>query len=236
MALEGYNSVAEPRPFMRGPAPAGEPHLSGYLLIARGAGQSHMRGIMSVSDRELIEACKEGRDAPFEELVNRYKMKAYSLAYFLVGNSADALDISQEAFIKIYRNFHRFREKCSFGTWLHRITYNLCMDFLRKRKGRIMLSYQDEVGDGRKFMEMRSGESSNPRRGLMKQEAGKAVWEAINRLPVKLMSVLVLREIEGLSYGEIAEVVDCSKGTVMSRLHHARKKLRRTLEPAMNKL
>lgn len=191
---------------------------------------------MRASERELVEACRAGQDSAFEELVNRHKMKSYSLAYFLVGNAADALDISQEAFIKIYRGFHRFRGQCGFGTWLHRITYNLCMDFLRKRKGRVTLSYQDDIGAGTEVLEKPSGDGSNPLRGLMRQEIKQAVWGAIDRLPLKLKSVLVLREIEGLSYSEIAEVVGCSKGTVMSRLHHARKKLRITLEPALDKM
>lgn len=175
----------------------------------------------------------EGRDVAFEELVNRYKMKSYSLAYFLVGNADDALDISQEAFIKIYRNIHRFRWKSSFGTWLHRITYNLCMDFLRSRKRKIELSYQDgiRIPDGE--LDVQSTGEPSPFRNLMRGEVKRSVWAAINRLAPRLRSVLVLREIQDLSYGEIAEVLGCSKGTVMSRLHYARKKLRKILKPAL---
>ena len=185
---------------------------------------------MSASDRELIEACRKGHDAPFEELVDRYKMKAYSLAYFLVGNAADALDISQEAFIKIYRNLHRFRGKSGFGTWLHRITYTLCMDFLRSRKRRASLSYRDEIGKPEEEPEIESNGKSNPLKGLVKKETREMVRGAIDRLPAKLKSVLVLREIEDLSYGEIAGIVGCSTGTVMSRLHHARKRLGKILK------
>ena len=190
--------------------------------------------IMSVSERQLIKACKDGEDSAFEELVNRYKMKAYSLAYFLLGNVDDALDISQEAFIKIYRNINRFRGESSFGTWLHKITYNLCMDFLRSRKRMTTLPYEDEIQVSKEELAMQSSKVSSPLGILLKREAKKRIWAAINKLPPKLKSVVVLREIQGLSYSEIAQVVGCSGGTVMSRLYHARKRLRKKLKPGLN--
>ena len=171
-------------------------------------------------DNVLVEQARNGGVHAFEELVRRYRNEVFGLAYHFLRSREEAWDISQEVFIKAHRALNRFRGDSAFKTWLLRITANQCKDYLKKRR-------VDTVA----FDDTR-GAADAPSAGLTPAEAagaselGAAIEKALEALPVKHRTVFILREYEGMSYEEMARVIGCSMGTVMSRLHHARKKLR----------
>jgi RNA polymerase sigma-70 factor (ECF subfamily) len=180
--------------------------------------------VKEAADHDLVAWSRTGEYHAFEELVRRYRNDVYSLAYHFVRNREEAWDISQEVFIKAHRALSQFRGDASFKTWLMRITSNQCKDFFKKR--RLATVAFDEVL--REDQVVGSGDS--PRRALESQELGQSILSALDTLSAKHRQTIVLREFEGLSYEEMAEVMGCSQGTVMSRLHHARKNMQRALE------
>lgn len=177
------------------------------------------RDIREVPDDRLVSLSLSGEFAAFEELVRRYRNEVYALAYHFVRNREEAWDISQEVFIKAHRALGRFRGDASFKTWLMRITANQCKDQLKKR--RLDTVPLDDAFPG----EAASSASLDPGRQLEAREVGEAILQGLESLSAKHRTAFVLREFEGLSYEEMAQVMACSPGTVMSRLHHARKKL-----------
>jgi RNA polymerase sigma-70 factor (ECF subfamily) len=174
-------------------------------------------------DAALVAQASGGDMAAFETLVQRYRNEVFALSYHFVHEREQAWDISQEVFIKAFRHLNGFRGEAGFKTWLLRITANQCKDYLKKRK-------LDTVP-----LEGLSGARSQsatptPRDQIERDELGKAIATAVDALPMKHRTAFVLREYEGLSYEEMAQVMNCSQGTVMSRLHHARKKLQISLQ------
>jgi RNA polymerase sigma-70 factor (ECF subfamily) len=187
-----------------------------------------------VDDQRLVERCKKGDQKAFRILVERYQGRVYALALSMLHNRQDALDVSQEAFIKVHRYLGNFQGSASFYTWLYRITYNLCIDQLR-RSGRMQsVDYDDKIqretttDPGNLQPKLSEG---NPARTLQRRELAEKIQEAIDELPSYHKGVIIMREIEGMSYKEMAEVMQVSKGTIMSRLHHARQKLQKALTP-----
>ncbi len=176
----------------------------------------------ALEDSALVSRAQTGDVQAFEELVRRYRNQVYALSFHFVRNREEAWDLSQEVFIKAHRSLKRFRGDASFKTWLMRITANQSKDFLKKRRLRTV-SLDDEIGQ-----RLPSG-AETPDHGVAARELGAAIDEAVRALPPKHRNVFVLREYEGLSYQEIADVMQCNVGTVMSRLHHARKKLQSKL-------
>lgn len=176
----------------------------------------------ALDDRALVTHAQTGDVQAFEELVRRYRNQVFALSFHFVHNREEAWDLSQEVFVKAYRSLRRFRGDASFKTWLMRITANQSKDFLKKRRLRTV-SLDDEIGK-----RLPSG-TAGPDEGVAAQELGAAIEQAVRTLPPKHRTVFVLREYEGLSYQEIAEVMQCNVGTVMSRLHHARRKLQSKL-------
>jgi len=179
--------------------------------------------VSAADDTQLASRAAAGDYAAFEELVKRYRNEVHALAFYFVRNREDAWDISQEVFVKAHRGLKRFRGDASFKTWLMRITTNQCKDFFKKRRLRTV-----SLDGGEQTWEV-PGTGANPERSARAQELGAAIDEALGQLSHKHRTALVLREFEGLSYEEMAEVMECSMGTVMSRLHHARKKMQRLL-------
>lgn len=175
-------------------------------------------------DEALVAWSNAGEYHAFEELVRRYRNDVYALAYHFVRNREEAWDISQEVFIKAHRALRRFRGESSFKTWLMRITSNQCKDFFKKRR-LATVPFDDVVREDHVV-----GTEDDPRRALEASELGETILAAMDTLSVKHRTAIVLREFEGLSYEEMAEVMECSQGTVMSRLHHARKNLQQELE------
>ena len=174
-------------------------------------------------DGELAALARSGAFEAFEEVVRRYRNDVFGLAFHFLRNREEAWDVSQEVFIKAHRGLGRFRGDASLKTWLLRITSNHCKDYFKKR--RLKTVALEDVAGSERFA---SGGLA-PDGALEADELGKAIEEAMSGLSDKHRTAFVLRELEGLSYEDMAEVMRCSVGTVMSRLHHARKNLQGAL-------
>ncbi len=174
-------------------------------------------------DGDLVSATRRGDGDAFEELVRRYRNDVFGLAHHFVRNREEAWDISQEVFLKVHRSLGRFRGDSSFKTWIMRITANQCKDFFKKRRLKTV-AFDEAIGTA-------DAPSSIPApgRALEATEIGDAIAAALESLTAKHRTAFVLREFEGLSYDDMARIMGCRVGTVMSRLHHARKKLQRSL-------
>ena len=175
------------------------------------------------SDAVLVSSARTAGFEAFEELVRRYRNDVFRLCYHFTRNREEAWDLSQEAFIKAYSALARFRGEASFKTWLLRIAANQCKDFLKKRR-LPTVGFDDALrADGA------SSSILEPDHAVEAEEIGRAIESAIQGLPLKHRTAFILREYEGMTYEEMAHVMDCNLGTVMSRLHHARRKLQRRL-------
>jgi RNA polymerase sigma-70 factor (ECF subfamily) len=176
------------------------------------------------SDSELIREAQTGSHRAFEELVRRYSERAYRAAYRVLRDPQRAEDVLQEALLKAYRSLRCFENRSSFYTWLYRITVNLALDRQRREKRAPSLEWNDEVA---RDFEPRGvvNVPANPEVASARIQIRELVAEGVQGLPDGQREVLLLREVEGLSYEEIAQAMEISKGTVMSRLHYARKKL-----------
>jgi RNA polymerase sigma-70 factor, ECF subfamily len=186
----------------------------------------------SVDDRELVKrALNKDRDA-YRLLVEKYQNSAFSLAYRILQNREDAEDVVQESFVKAYISLANFRLESTFYTWLYQIVRNMAIDVKRRSKRQ----YSKEVDKGdtnyetlRAEESMLAQPSSSPDYDLERKEKVSRINQALEGISEEHRTVIMLREVEGLDYQEIADVTGVSKGTVMSRLHYARKKLQQTL-------
>ncbi|MTI81287.1 MAG: sigma-70 family RNA polymerase sigma factor [Firmicutes bacterium] len=178
----------------------------------------------SNEDQQLIEKSISGDYIAFEELVRRYENKVYSVAYRFMGNHADASDLAQEAFIKIYQALSKFRGDSSFMTWIYHITSNVCRDELRKRQKKQTFSLDENFQDKDNLPPIMNlpSDKPGPEEEFERFELRKQVQHCLNLLSEEHRLILVMREMQELSYDEIAEVLDCSLGTVKSRLSRAR--------------
>ena len=173
-------------------------------------------------EKQIIERAKAGDTDAFEQLLVANQDNVYRLALKMTKNEQDALDISQEVFIKMYTSLSGFRGESRFSVWLYRLTYNQCMDFLRKKPGENVISLNKEDDSGGEY-EMEIPDLRNiPEDNLLKKEKTKLIAESIKELPKKQYEVLVMREISDMSYSEIAETLGISEGTVKSRISRAR--------------
>jgi RNA polymerase sigma-70 factor (ECF subfamily) len=181
-----------------------------------------------VSERELILRAQAGESAAFGLLVERYMRRAYFAALGLVGSHEDALDLSQEAFVRAYRARQRLNPDLPFYAWLYQILRRLCFNFVRDRRTR-----RNRLEEARTWLAEQIGrraEAVSPERSAVRAEVRARVQAAIERLPDREREALVLREFEGLRYREIAELLGIPIGTVMSRLYTARRHLAAALE------
>lgn len=185
----------------------------------------------AVDDRELVDAARGGDADAFRTLFQRYHRRAYALAYGVVHNQDDALDIVQDAFIKAHRYLDKFEGTSSFYTWLYRIVMNLAIDHIRKHR-RVKPVELDESkledGGGDDALLPRIL-GANPGRALMDKQIRARIDQALSELSDNHRAVLIMRELEGLSYEEMAAAMECSKGTIMSRLFHARRNMQKRL-------
>ena len=168
----------------------------------------------------LITSSKNGDKEAFAELVSIYQEKVYNLAYQMVHNHADAEDIAQETFIRLYRKIHKFKGGSTFFTWLYRITVNVAKNFLRAKPVNHVL-FEDTVINTNLLVE-----GNNPSTETISKETDRTIAKAIDMLPFEQRTAVILHDIEGVSHKEISEIMHCSEGTVWSRLFYARKKLR----------
>ena len=186
---------------------------------------------MERSDQELVRASRHGDKEAFRALVERYQRKVVSVALGMVHNRDDAVEIAQETFVKAFENLDKFKGESSFYTWLYRIVVNRAIDFQRRERRHPTIALEDWAGEGEGYEEiLRDEHPQDPYEETQSREVGARVTEAINELTPDHKAVILLREVEGLSYEEISRVMQCSKGTVMSRLHYARKKLQKRLK------
>ena len=179
------------------------------------------------SDNELVELIKHGNRLAFEAIYWRYQSRVIAIAYGVVRNKHDAADVAQETFIKVYNNINKFDAISSFYTWLYRVTVNLAIDSLRRKKrekqSELNTDYQENYSEISPLRPSTLG--VNPAKVYERKELLEQLSKAFDALSEKHRTIVTLREIEGLSYQEISEVLEISKGTVMSRLFHARAKL-----------
>lgn len=182
-----------------------------------------------MEDAELVEQTRLGNTLCFDELVNRYRDRALRLVLSTLGSRPDLEDIIQDVFVKIYRSLDRFRGDASFSTYLYTVTINRCRDEMRRGKIRRFFSFDDWFAHSPE-----AGPVEANGQTLEREEIVAAVREAMKRLPKDTRMLLHLREIEELSYRELAEVFSVEIGTIKSRLARAREKLRVELLPFMN--
>jgi RNA polymerase sigma-70 factor (ECF subfamily) len=172
-----------------------------------------------------MRRCRRGSAEAFEVFVNRYMKNAYFIALGLVGNREDAMDLSQEAFIRAYRNIKHLKPDRRFFPWFYQILKNLCISHLRKRRYR-----QTSSLDGENCPEVAATtDYFSPEVVAGRNELKDKVWQAIGKLDDKHREVIILRHFQNMSYEQIAEALYCNKGTVTSRLYYARKKLEELL-------
>lgn len=177
-------------------------------------------------ERRLIERVLRGDKNAYEPLVLEHQTRVYNLALRILGNETDAWDAAQETLLRAYMSLADFRGDSRFGVWLYRLTNNICIDMLRKQKRRPAISLDamdNEDGEG-ETLEI-PDERFSPQEELEKKELRAAVSRAMGQLPEDYRQILALREVSGLSYEELADVLKLETGTVKSRLSRARKKL-----------
>jgi len=173
----------------------------------------------------LVQAAQTGEMGAFEELVARHRDKIYARAYSMMRNEDVAIDLSREAWVKGWQRLRQFQGDSSFGTWMTRIVINLCLDQLRKQKRQRTESIEEldeESGGVERQMPVIT---PNPTAQLERAELRQRIELALDRLSYEHRTVLVLHEFEEMEYKEIAKVMGCSIGTVMSRLFYARRKM-----------
>jgi len=185
------------------------------------------------AEAQLVERARRGEAGAFRILVERYQRRVYSLALGFLKDPDEARDIAQEAFLKVYKHLPTFQGTASFYTWLYRITVNLCIDLRRKAGRGNQVEFDEKVA--REEVGSPADELStqrlgfDPARALANSELRGRITTALGKLSEQHRAVLLLREVDGLSYKEIAEVLECPEGTVMSRLFHARKQMQELL-------
>ena len=191
------------------------------------------------ADAVLVARCKDNDLTAFDQIVERYQHRIYGYVRRLVSNETDAEDITQDVFLRALMSLHNFRQESSLQVWLFRIATNRCRDLIRRRqheKGWVSL-WRSHERDGSTEEDISCDlpdTRDNPERRLLQQELSDLLHEAINRLPVAMREVLVLHDMESLSYEEIAQALSIPVGTVKSRLFHARARLRQALASYVN--
>src|SRR5215468_10511697 len=178
-----------------------------------------------VPDEVLVRRSQRGDTVAFEELVARHRDKIYARAFSMMRNEEEAIDLSQEAWVKGWQRLKQFQGESSFSTWMTRIVINLCLDQLRKNKRQRAESIQQMEEDQGGVERQMPTVTINPTEGLEKKELRARIDRALNQLSYEHRTVLILHEFEDLEYKEVAKRMQCSIGTVMSRLFYARRKM-----------
>ena len=197
-------------------------------------GRRAIRPALGTDDLTLVKRVRSGDQRAFRLLVERYQRKVYAVALGMLRDKEEAMDVSQEAFVKVYKYLDHFKGDSSFYTWLYRITSNICIDLLRKRN-----ATRGEAVEFDETMAMDVSEANlgalgsklgtNPQKSALRRELAEKIQEALEQVPEKHRAILLLREVEGMSYEDLARTLEIPKGTVMSRLFHARQKVQKIL-------
>jgi RNA polymerase sigma-70 factor (ECF subfamily) len=186
------------------------------------------KNLVSHDDNRLIKACLEGDTTAFGELVRRYQDRLYNTVFRLVGNAEDAYDVVQDAFLNAFLSLGSFKGDSLFFTWLYRIAVNTAITL--KRKQRVVISLHAGPSGEDAHDPADPSEANEPGRGLEQAEQEKRIQTALNRLSPEHRAVLILKDMEGQKYEEMAEILQVPIGTIRSRLHRARTELREVLE------
>jgi len=190
----------------------------------------------SDQDAALVRAIQAGDMAAFDQMVVKHKDKLFNMVYWFLGDYQEANDCSQEIFIKVFKSIKKFRSESSFSTWLYRIAINTCKNRLKSsayrwKKKTVPLENPESSEDGNLSYKIQNN-SPSPANELEKKERLMMIQKAINALPQEQNRVIVLRDIQGLSYQEISDITGLNLGTVKSRLARARLALRKNLAPS----
>ena len=173
----------------------------------------------------LIKKARRGDGRAFSMLIENHERFVFNVVYRITGNAEDARDVSQEAFIKAFKNFESYDERAAFSTWLYRIAVNTAIDFVRRRKKENSISFEDYIVD-----ENNQNIDSGIEEKVISKEGVKSIISAVNMLDDEFKTVIVLRDMEGMDYKEISDITGLPLGTVKSRLSRARGKLRQIIE------
>lgn len=179
----------------------------------------------SVEDAALVRAAQKGDTDAFEELVARHRDKIYARAFSMMRHEDEAIDLSQEAWVKGWQRLAQFQGDSSFATWMTRIVINLCLDALRKQRRRRIESIEEMDDESGGVERQMPAIITNPTERLERGELRQRIDQALAQMSNEHRTVLVLHEFEEMEYKEIAKAMDCSIGTVMSRLFYARRRL-----------
>jgi RNA polymerase sigma-70 factor (ECF subfamily) len=185
----------------------------------------------------IVNRIKKGDEKAFRELFEKYYKRIYGVIFGMLHDQEKAMDLSQEVFIRVFRSIGSFEFKSGFYTWLYRIALNICIDYRRKPSASAdrNILFDDRIKHDsdsceEHFPTVGSSSTSNPENELDREELREQITECMKKLPEKHREILLLRDVEGLSYDEISEIIECPKGTVMSRLFNARAQLRELLK------
>lgn len=191
--------------------------------------------VQPLNDRDVIAAIREGDTSAFEHLVRKYEARVFHHCLRMVGDREESTDLTQEVFLKVFKNIHKYEHGYAFYTWLYRITVNCCIDYFRNSKRKIKKIPLSQLDKGYQSDNTRDhdvpDERFGPELNLMNSELRGVLNNAVGGLSENLRSTIILKEIEGFSYAEIAEISECSIGTVKSRMHRAREELKGILTP-----
>ena len=187
---------------------------------------------MERTEALLIDHLREGDETALAPLVDKYKRMVHRLALQITKNHEDANDVMQETFIKVYQSIHTFRQEAAFETWVYRIAVNEAFNFVKRRERRreSPLTTTEEI-EFDPSVQQKAEMANDPHLHAEKAELRHWVTKAVNSLSLKHRIVVILHELEGLTHAEIASILNCSEGTVRSRLHYARKQLKTLLKP-----
>ncbi|CAG5078135.1 RNA polymerase sigma factor; sigW [Thermobacillus xylanilyticus] len=188
------------------------------------------QGIVIPIEARLARKALKGDQQAFAEIVGLYQDKLYHMAFRMLGSRQEAEDVVQEAFLRVYRNLDRYDEGMKFSTWIYRIATNLCIDRLRKRKATYSLDAESTEHEGLDGYAVIPSDDRTPESEMLLSETQRIVRQAIDTLPAKYKSVMVLRYLHDLSLQEIGEVLDMPVTTVKTRVHRGREYLRKKLE------
>jgi len=186
---------------------------------------------LPLADSELVKRAQRGNAPAFEELVKRYERKVYNIAYRMLSNEEEAKDALQDTFIRAYRFIKKFKGDSSFYTWLYRITTNVCLTRLKRRKGKesVTVSLDEPIQNDDDTVRELSDETHGPEILFKRRQTQQAIQNAISELPSDYRSVIVLRDLQGLSNKEVSKALRLSIAAVKSRLHRGRIFLRNRL-------
>jgi len=207
--------------------------ITSNFLMGAVASESTGNGGDGPTDQMLVQRAQSGDYRAFDQLVTRHRGKVYAMIVNMIHNDADAWDLAQDAFVKAWKALPKFEHRAQFSTWLFRISHNVVYDWMRKKKVRSEGELDDQLLDSSRIdSAARTAPkiATRPDEQLVQNERREEIEKALSQLSDEHRETILLREVQGMEYTEIADIMECSKGTVMSRLFYARKKLQTLLK------